>query len=381
VTGGDVITTDRAIFDLADFDGQILADLFGENSVFADPKAFWAAQSKAIAERVAKYEANGWASIILMERGEFFHSYQYEKRAKTKGGRIFIEMRTSGAVLFHEGYITSAEASRAAKKGNDGPMATKPEMSRPVSEYVAGHRHAATRASLLGHAGIALRLMIAHTLVGSDLWTVRRHMASAKKEETQKSLETSLATEDLDAARTKAFGLFEALNISHVRHNGDAYHLAEVFAALLALSDEEVEEIMTIVMADRIDCGSPVVEGLAHVLGTDMTHYWKPDPAFFETLRDKRAINAMIEDIASPSLAQTCLTDTARDQKQVLANRIQGVGCEGNPEWRPSWMQMPPTRLVEGAACPPADQWEKLRPLFEAEDSQMAGPDIKDKAA
>jgi ParB family chromosome partitioning protein len=228
-----------------------------------------------------KYEANGWKSIILMERGAYFHSYQYEKRAKTKGGRVYVEMRSSGAALFHEGYITSAEASRAAKKDDDGPAAIKPEMSGPVAEYIAGHRHAATRASLLGSSGIALRLMIAHMLVGSNLWTVHRHMSLAKKEDTQKSLENARATQDLNAARTKAFALFEALGVKHVRQNGEAYHLVEVFAALLALTDEETHEIMTVAMADRIDCGSPIVEALAHVLGTDMSAYWKPDPAFF----------------------------------------------------------------------------------------------------
>jgi len=379
VTGGDVITTDRALFDLASYDGQILADLFGENSVFADPKAFWAAQSKAIAQRVVKYETNGWKSIILMERGAYFQSYQYEKRAKTKGGRVYVEMRSSGAVLFHEGYITSTEASRTAKKDDDGPAAIKPEMSGPVAEYIAGHRHAATRASLLGSSGIALRLMIAHMLVGSNLWTVHRHMSLAKKEDTQKSLENSRATEELNGARTKAFALFEALGVKHVRHNCEAYHLAEVFAALLALTDEETHEIMTVAMADRIDCGSPIVEALAHVLGTDMSAYWKPDPAFLETLKDKRAINAMIADIATPSLAQSCLTDTAKEQKQVLANRIQGEGCEANPDWRPSWMQMPPAGLVDGAPCPPADQWETLRTLFAAEDTEPAI--TQDKAA
>ena len=381
VTGGDVITTDRALFDLKTYDGQIIADLFGDNSVFADPKAFWAAQSKAIAQRVLKYETNGWKSIILMERGAYFQSYQYEKRAKTKGGRVYVEIRSSGAVLFHEGYITSAEASRAAKKDDDTPAAIKPEMSGPVAEYIAGHRHAATRASLLGSSGIALRLMIAHMLVGSSLWTVRRHMSLAKKEATQKSLENSRANEELNAARTKAFALFEALGVKHVRHNGEAYHLSEVFAALLALTGDEVEEIMTIAMADRIDCGSPIVEALAHVLGTDMAHYWKPDPAFFETLRDKRAINAMIEDIATPSLAQSCLTDTAKEQKQVLANRIQGEGCSANPDWRPGWMQSPPTGLIKGAPCPPADQWKKLRPIFQPTEDEISASDTKTKAA
>ena len=377
VTGGDTITTDRALFELEAYDGQIIADLFGENSVFADPKSFWAAQSKAIAEHVVAYEAKGWQSIILLERGAFFNAWQYEKCPRTKGGRVYVEIRRSGAVIFHEGYITSTEASRAAKSKDKGHKAIKPEMSGPVAEYIAGHRHLATCASLLGHSGIALRLMIAHILVGSDLWKVRRTQISARKDETEASLQNSLAANELETARTKAFSVFEALGVHRTKPTNPSYHIADIFAALLALSDEEVDDIMVSVMADRIDCGSPIVEALAHILGTDMSAYWKPDPAFFTILRDKRAINAMIEDIASPSLAQTCLSETGSAQKQILANRIQGEGCQGSPDWRPSWMQMPPTGLLDGAICPPADQWTKLRPLFEADEDEIA----QDKAA
>lgn len=380
VTGGDTITTDRAIFDLETYEGQILSDLFGEDGIFADPKTFWAAQSKAIADRVAKYEEAGWKSIVLMERGQFFQNWKYEKRAKTRGGRVYVEIRSNGAVLFHEGYITEAEATRAAKAKSGKPETIKSEMSGPVAEYVAVHRHAATCASLIGRGSIAQRLMVAHVLVGSQHWTTRRQQINARKDDTQKSLYNSPATNELAEARTKAFALFDALGQKPIRHDGDPYHLAEVFAALLVLSDEEVEEIMTVAMTERIECGSPIVEALAHVLGTDMAAYWKPDPALFAILRDKRAINGMIADIATPSLAKSCLADTATAQKQVLANRIQGESCEPNPDWRPGWMQMPPTRIVKGAPCPPADQWKKLRALFE-DGEEEAPAQSEDKAA
>ena len=59
-------------------------------------------------------------------------------------------------------------------------------------------------------------------------------------------------------------------------------------------------------------------------------------------------------------------TDWVKAQKQVLANRISGEGCEANPDWRPGWMQVPPTRLVDGAGSPPADAWTRIASLFEA---------------
>ena len=96
----------------------------------------------------------------------------------------------------------------------------------------------------------------------------------------------------------------------------------------------------------------------------------------------KRAINAMIGDIATLSLAESCRAETGKAQKQELANRISGEGCEANPDWRPGWMQVPPTRLVDGAGSPPADAWTRIASLFEAgaENASDETPEHQDAA-
>ena len=43
ITGGTTITTDKALFDLEAYEGQVTADLFGEHGVFADADQFWEA--------------------------------------------------------------------------------------------------------------------------------------------------------------------------------------------------------------------------------------------------------------------------------------------------------------------------------------------------
>ncbi|CAN0437942.1 unnamed protein product, partial [Scytosiphon promiscuus] len=67
ITGGAFITTDKALFDIADYEGQITADLFGEQGVFNDPDAFWKAQSAAIAQRIEAYIAEGWKDVVCLE--------------------------------------------------------------------------------------------------------------------------------------------------------------------------------------------------------------------------------------------------------------------------------------------------------------------------
>jgi len=50
LTGGGVITTEVALFNVTEYTGTILTDLFGEHGQFADVEHFWEAQNAAIAK-------------------------------------------------------------------------------------------------------------------------------------------------------------------------------------------------------------------------------------------------------------------------------------------------------------------------------------------
>ncbi len=371
ITGGAAITTDKALFDLETYKGHITADLFGETGVFADAAQFWEAQSTALAARVELYRKAGWSDVTVLERGAYFYAWDHEKRPRTKQGKVFVEVNHNGSVTFHEGYLTRAEARKldAAARGDEAASqkSVKPEMSGPLAQYIGLHRHGAARATLLGHPAIALRLMVAHAIVGSELWTVRRHDFLTKKEDVQASIDTSRAATEMDAARAAVKEMFAAHGVGSLRPNGDAYHLSEVFVALLGMDDAETLSVLTCFMADTLAAGGPVVEAVAIATETDMAAYWAPEPVFFDLLRDKRAINAMVADIAGDAAAKACLTDTCKAQKQIIGNRILGEGCKPQADWRPGWMQVPPTRLVSGAGSPPADAWARIAGLFAPE--------------
>ena len=176
----------------------------------------------------------------------------------------------------------------------------------------------------------------------------------------------------IDAASERVEALFSALGAARPRANGDAYSLCETFSALLAMSDEEVMQVLALTMAETLEAGGPVVEAVLHVCGTDFGAYWSPDEAFFELLRDKRPINAMVADIASPSVAESVAKESGKVQKAFIRNRIEGVDCAPDPGWRPSWMQMPPTRLVEGAGCATVEAWERIAGLGERQGGDRA---------
>ncbi len=370
VTGGVSITTDKALFDLGQFEGEIIGDLFGDHGVFADPEAFWAAQSKAISEKVDAFKKTGWCDVICLERGKYFHRWEHLATSLEEGGKVFVEIRHDGAVSFHEGFLTQAEAQRRKKSAsnepdNSGPI--KSEMSGPLAEYILLHRHGVAQASLLKHSAIALRLMIAHAMTGSAHWDVRAHECRTRKPETRASVVASRAIGELKTAGDKVETLFQNKGTNGKgRRNSDSYRLVEIFAALLQMSDEDVLDIVGYVMSETLEAGGSVVEAVLHVCEADPSKYWQPDEAFWTLVRDKRAINAMVEDIGSRTLADECRTDTAKVQKQLITNRIDGIGCDPNSDWQPGWMSVPPRRYVSDAPSPPVDAWERVSRLFDA---------------
>jgi ParB family chromosome partitioning protein len=172
--GGQSIAAKVALFDLDSYAGATVADLFGDDRYFADPDAFWTAQEAAIEARRAAYIEDGWSDVVIVPASEHFHSWEYEKAAKRKGGRVYVDVRSTGEVTFHEGYLTRKEARRAASGDTpEGPKPQRPELTSTLQTYVDLHRHAAVRAALLTRPEVALRLMVAHAIVGSHLWTVR----------------------------------------------------------------------------------------------------------------------------------------------------------------------------------------------------------------
>ena len=190
--GGQSIAAKVALFDLATYAGATVADLFGDDRYFADPEAFWTAQNEAIEARRAAYLEDGWSDVVIVPASEHFHSWEYEKAAKRKGGRVYVDVRSTGEVTFHEGYLTRKEARRVASgEAPQGAKPRRPELTSTLQTYVDLHRHAAVRAALLTRPEVALRLMVAHAVVGSHLWRVSPEPQTTRNDEVRESLETA----------------------------------------------------------------------------------------------------------------------------------------------------------------------------------------------
>ncbi len=384
LTGGARIKTDVALFELANYEGTIITDLFGDTAYFQDPDLFWTHQNTAIATAVSEWTAEGWNEIVVMERGEHFSSWEHGKRTMEQGGKIFLAIGHDGSVTPHIGYLSNADIKKIdaiLKTGGeaDAPAKTdKPEMSGPLNDYVALHRHAAIRASLLDHPSVALRLTAAHMLVGSDLWSVAPQKTTSRKESTSESVAASAGAKRLDEERAWVFDLLglepptDYYSPTKKLAEGD---VTGVFAALLELDDSAVMRVMTFAMCESLSAGSTVVEAVTHTVPVDMDALWQPDDAFFDILRDKRVINAMVKDIAGKSCADGALTDTGKMQKDIIRNRMAGHGVtsdKARPDWRPRWMQVPARHYFDRATCPPSAAGHAAAALMPKETAQKA---------
>ncbi|MBB6125406.1 ParB/RepB/Spo0J family partition protein [Sphingobium subterraneum] len=344
--GGQSIPVRYALFDTAGIAG-IVADLFGEDRYFADSDAFWTAQNAAIAARREEYLEAGWPDVVVVGPTEHFSTWEYQKAPKRKGGRVYVDVRANGEVTFHEGYVTGKEARRLDKGEalDTGRKAPRPEITGTCQTYLDLHRHAAVRAAMTGHPGIALRLMVAHAIVGSPLWTVRPEPQTTRNDAIRESVEICRGEAEFDTKRREVLALldFSAEEPTVTGGNGDAYGLVGLFLKLLGLPDEAVMAIIAIVMGESLASGSAAVEAVGQEIGIDMARYWQADDAFFDLIRDREVLTTIVAEVAGQTVASANQQEKSKTLKAIIRNHLAGADGRIKVEgWVPRWMTFPP---------------------------------------
>ena len=362
VLGGGEIETGVALFSLDGYDGDIFEDLFGEKSVFADAEKFWTHQDAAIDAERKKLLASGWGKVTVLPRGEFFHSWDYDQTPKKQGGEVFVEVRHSGEVTFIKGH-----APRRKKKAEKAAEAkTRPECSAPLENYVDLHRHAAARAAMLKHQGVAVRMLAAHLMVGAPNIRSMPDPQRTRKEETAASVAGSKGEAVMGEERAAIAKLLDLEEPTHLAGgNEDGWQLAYVFARLMKLKDEDITHILTFIMAEIIAVGHEAIDCLACVNPIDIADWMTLDDAYFDLLRDKKTTNAMLQEIAGSEVAAANESATAKAQKAIIRDCLEGRnGRTATPRWRPAWMQFPALSYTDAGKPGAVQRSEKIAPLF-----------------
>lgn len=370
--GGQSISTAIALFPVAEYKGHVIADLFGENGYFQDADMFWEQQNNAIAARREAYLEAGWREVIILEKGETFQSWQFEKTTKKNGGKVFIAISNRGEVTFHEGYVSRQEAKRHAKKAaKDTASEGKTEEKSSVSEvtgalqtYIDLHRHVAVRAALLDRPGVAVRLLAAHAMCGSRLWKVTPEPQRSGRNETDVSVQASAAQAAFVERKREVLTLLNLPEgVGLVACQADS--AAAIFARLLELSDADVRRVLTVIMADSLDASGDLVEAVGVHLGVDMAKVWTPDDAFFDLVRDKAVLSAMVTDVAGKAVANANVSSPGRVQKQIIRDCLAGTNGRAKiAGWLPRWMEFPVRAYRKDGGLRTADAWKRIKRYF-----------------
>ncbi|MBB4099450.1 ParB/RepB/Spo0J family partition protein [Sphingomonas kyeonggiensis] len=365
--GGQSISTEHALFDLAGYRGTIVADLFGGQGYFADSGQFWEAQRVAVEEKRQAYLADGWGEVVVLEPGQHFNSYEHQRTPKRKGGRVYIALSPRGEVVFHEGYLTGKEARKRAKgeETGTGERPARPELTIALGNYVDLHRHAAVRAALIDRPAVALRLLLAHAISGSHLFRVSADPAHAASDAIGASVAASEAA-GVFALRQQAARVVLGFEDSEGAIAGAGEGgTAAIFVRLLALDDAQILAILGLVMAEGMASGSAVVEAAGHHLGLGSAAHFMPDDCLLDLLKDREVLVEMIGEVAGAEVAKAYAGEKIAVLRGLLRDCLSGAnGRTKAKDWAPRWLAFPPAHYTARGGANAVRNWERVAASF-----------------
>lgn len=363
--GGASISTKAALFDLTSYEGEIVSDLFGEESYFANAEAFWTAQNAAVEARAEAYRAQGWSEVVVLGPTEHFASWEHERTPKRKGGKVFIGVSQRGDVEFHEGYLSRKEARRL-ERGEPAEKPLRPEITAPLQNYIDLHRHAAVRASLALRPSVALRLMLAHVIVGSSLWNVRVEAQRAHNESSRESVETCASEAAVDERRRAYLDLLgfdpEAPTITG-GYGGDQ-GVTGLFKKLEGIPDAMLLDVLAIIMAETLEVGTPLIELLGRGLAVDMAERWEADDALLDLIKDREVLDRITAEVAGDQVAQANAAATGKVKRRIIRDSLRGENGRTKVDgWVPKWMAFPPAAYTERGGVATVTRAAEVSPL------------------
>ncbi|MCP4185546.1 MAG: chromosome partitioning protein ParB, partial [Hyphomicrobiales bacterium] len=271
------------------------------------------------------------------------------------------------------GYLTEKEAKRLEKASN-GTEPEKPaercELTKSMQNYLDLHRHSAVRTELLTHGDIALRLAVAQIIAGSSLWDIKAEPQKANTDAIAESLATNKAEDKFAEERQAVRDLLGWSNdvsdtIVPAKNDWQRQNdVHEIFAKLIELDDKAVTRILTFVVAETLPAGSAVVEVLGNSLSVDMGEYWQVDDTFLDLHRDKEAINAMLKHIGGKHVADGNISATAKVQKKIIADYLDGTRKPHKKDWQPRYMNFPMRAYTKRGGIEAIENWKAVKKQY-----------------
>ncbi|WP_225769565.1 hypothetical protein [Inquilinus sp. Marseille-Q2685] len=126
---------------------------------------------------------------------------------------------------------------------------------------------------------------------------------------------------------------------------------AAAFEALMALPDEEVMRVLAVAMGETLMAGAPVVEAVGTELGVRMAEVWQADDAFFDLVRDRAVVDAMLAEVAGRAIADANVSATLKARRGIVRDCLAGANGRARVEgWTPAWMAFPARSYTDRGA-------------------------------
>lgn len=215
-------------------------------------------------------------------------------------------------------------------------------MTQAMENYLELHRHGVVRLALLRDPNVALRLMVAHALAPTGNWSASPDPLRARSTEIDANIRKSAAFIAFEAEYAAVVALLDLPK---------EHETVDVFARLLALSDGEVLRIASFAIALTLAVGDTAVEAAGLCLNATAAELWQPDDLFFELIRDRTTVNAMLAEVAGKSVTKSNKDEKVKAQKAILRDCLSGENGRTKVEgWLPGWMQFPFKPYGKGAS-------------------------------
>ena len=311
---------DAAIFNLEDYTGGRIEDLFNDTVYLTDGLQFIELQSKAIELELSKLEEAGWKVTQV----DYFDKWGYDKAAKKNGGQVFytISDRT-GVVEFHKGYKRKGSAGKAPAATAGKDKKEKPEISQAFTQFMDETRHAAVQAFMMQNkqAGLVATLL--------------------------------LLLKQCDNISFRSGGAALGDNYNDSLHSGDNFiYMKDGFDDMLAelglkdgwTWDIDLEKLgkklmeytpnqlalwIIATVTRHWDCeAAKHGDAIARAVGLEVVNNWEADDAFWNGITNKKTLIA----IAKETGVQVDINSTAKSIRQMLQANVPN-------SWRPKWLK------------------------------------------
>lgn len=368
--GGASIPVGAALFDPADYKIEIIADLFGNEAYFASSDAFWALQMPEVENRAEQYRDAGWGEVVVMPKGETFHSWEHSSCSKAEGGRVYVAIGHRGDVTFHEGYVTANEARRL-ERGETLEKVVRPEVSSTLNAYIDLHRHAAVRAKLVEDTGLSLRVMVAHAIRGSGLWIVRIEPQKAPSDPVAESVEGCLSESLFGARRREVLALLglDGEMATVTGSPADGQGICGLLTGLIAMDDADVMRVLAVVMGETLDVGTGLIELLGQHMGVAMADVWQADDALLNAVRDREVMGHLLAEVAGEQVVAENAKATTKVQRGIVRDCLSGTnGRRKRDSWVPRWMVFPASAYTARGGVGSAERAQRIARIEEADE-------------